>query len=99
MNQDIEDLPQLVKNIIGGAVEYACTHWAGHLRLSPTSEDLVEQIVDLTTNALQNAPPWIEVMSLQNQLGEVIYSMNSLLDWLDKVSSSHLLLNIKELVY
>ena len=99
MNQDIQDLPQLLENKIGGAVQYACTHWAGHLRLSPTSEDFVDQIVDLVTNTLQNAPPWIEVMSLQNQLGEVIHSMNSLLDWLDKVSSSHLLLNIKELAY
>jgi len=38
-------------------------------------------------------------MSLQNQLGEVIHSMNSLLDWLDKVSGCYLLFNIKELVY
>jgi hypothetical protein len=88
MNQDIQDLPQLLEKKIGGAVQYACTYWARHLRLSPTSEDFTEQVVDLITNTLQNAPPWIEVMSLENQLGEVIHSMNSLLDWLDKVSSS-----------
>ena len=97
-NQDIEDLPQLLEDTIGGDVQYACTYWARHLRLSPTSGDFVKEIVDLTTNTLQNAPPWIEVMSLQNQLGEVINSMNSLLDWLDKVSDCYLLLNIKELL-
>jgi len=97
MNQDIQDLPQLLESKIGNAVQYACTYWAGHLGLSPTSEGFADQIVDLITNMLQNAPPWIEVMSLGNQLGEVIHSMNSLLDWLDNVSGSYLLLNIKSL--
>ena len=99
MNQGIEDLPQLLEDTIGSDVQYACIYWAGHLRLSPTSGDIVEEIVDLATTTLQNAPPWIEVMSLQNQLGEVIHSMNSLLDWLDKVSDCYLLLNMKELLY
>ena len=94
MNQDILDPSQLLENKIGGAVQYACTYWVRHLRLSPTSEDFAEQIIDLATNMLQNAPPWIEVMSLKNQLGEVIHSMNSLLDWPDRVSNSYLLLNL-----
>ena len=97
MNQDIQDLTQLLEDTVGGAVQYACTYWARHLRLSLTSGDFVE-VVDLATKTLQNAPPWIEVMSLQNQLGEVIHSMNSLLDWLDKVSDCYLLL-VKELLY
>ena len=88
MNQDIQDLQKLLEKKIGGAVQYACTYWAGHLGLSLTSDDFAEKIVDLATNTLQNAPSWIEVMSLENQLGEVINSMNSLLDWLDKVSNS-----------
>ena len=94
MNQDIQDLPHLLENRIGGAVQYACAYWAGHLRLSPTSEDFAEQIIDLVTNTLQNAPPWIEVMSLENQLGEVIHYMNSLLDWLDEVGGFYLLLKM-----
>jgi hypothetical protein len=36
MNQDIQDLPQLLENKIGGAVQYACAYWARHLGLSPT---------------------------------------------------------------
>ena len=99
MNQEIQDLPQLLENNLGGGVQYACTYWAGHLKLSPTSRHFTEQIVDLATGVLCNAPAWIEVMSLENHLGEVIHSMNSLLDWLDKVSGPYLLLNIKELLY
>jgi len=98
MNQDIQDLPQLLENKIGSAVQYACTYWAGHLRLSPTSEDFTEQTVDLATKTLENSPSWIEVMSLGDQLGEVIHSMNSLLDWLDKVSNSYFLLSMKEML-
>jgi archaellum biogenesis ATPase FlaH len=86
-NQDIWDLPQLLENKLGGAVRYACTYWAGHLRLSPTSGDLAGQTIDSVTYTLKNAPAWIELMSLESQLGEVINSMNSLLDWLDKVSN------------
>jgi len=86
MNQDIQDLQQLLEGRIGGAVQYACTYWAGHLGLSPTSEDFAEEIIDLATNVLQNSCPWVEVMSLHNQLGEVVNSMNRLLDWLEKVS-------------
>jgi len=99
MNQDIQDLAQLLEEKIGGAVQYACTYWTGHLGLSPTSEDFAGQIINLALKTLQNAPPWIEVMSLQNQLGEVIHSMNSLLDWLNKVSGSYLLLNMNMLFY
>jgi len=37
-------------------------------------------------------------MSLGNHLEEVIHSMNSLLDWLDKVSDSFLPLSVTEVV-
>ena len=99
MNQDILNLPQLLENRIGGAIGYACTYWAEHLKLSPTSGNSAEQIINLATNMLLNSPPWIEVMSLESHLEEVIHSMNSLLDWLDKVSCSYLPLNIKEFIY
>ena len=99
MNQDIVDLPQLLRNNIGAAIVYACTYWARHLKLTAASEDFAGQIVDLATNMLQNSPPWIELMSLINHLEEVIHSMNSLLDWLDKVSGSYLLFSIKVYIY
>ena len=43
---------------------------------------------------LKSAPPWIEVMSLENHLGEVVHSIYGLLDWLDKVSGSLLSPNV-----
>ena len=95
MNQDILDLPQLLENKISGAVEYACTYWAEHLGLSPPHLAFADQIIDLVTSMIRNAPPWIEVMSLKNQLEEVINSMNSLLDWLRRVSYSYLPLNLR----
>jgi hypothetical protein len=90
MNQDEADLPQLLENKLGGAVRYACSYWARHLELIPAYGDYVPPIIVSVTKMLRNAPPWIEVMSLDNQLEEVIHSMYSLLAWLDKVSGSFL---------
>ena len=99
MNQEVFNLPQLLKHKLGGALQYACNHWARHLRLSPTSSnDETYQVIILAINVLESAPQWIELMSLQNHLDEVIYSMHGLLDWIDKVSSSSLLLNVKRLI-
>ena len=88
MNQDVPDLLQLLENKLGGAVRYACHHWARHLKSSPESGSYVHQVAVLVVEMLRGAPPWIEVMSLETRLEEVIHSMNSLLDWLSKVSSS-----------
>jgi hypothetical protein len=85
MNQDVLDLPRLLENKLGGPVQYACGYWARHLEQSPTSGDYVRQVTISVTKVLENAPPWIEVMSLENRLGEVIRSMYTLLAWLDKV--------------
>ena len=90
MNQVIVDSPQLLENKLGGALRYACSHWAEHLNLSPTSGDYVHQAVVSAIGMLERAPPWIEVMSLENRLEEVIHSVHGLLDWLDKVSDSSL---------
>ena len=98
MNQDIVDLPQLLENRLGG-VRYACSYWARHIELSPTSGDTLDQIVVSTTKMLRSSGlPWIEVMSLENQLEEVAHSMHCLLDWLDnpKVSESALLLDMMD---
>jgi len=100
MNQDMPNLQQLLKDKLGGALQYACGYWARHLRLSPTEvNDQTFQIIGSATSVLKNAPLWIEVMSLENHLDEVIYSMYGLLDWLDKVSCSLLLSNVKDLIY
>ena len=99
MNQDVHNLPQLLENKLGSGIQYACTYWARHLRLSPTPSDHTNQAIDLLTNVLKSAPQWIEVMSLEGHLEEVIHSMNGLLDWLNKVSGSLLLPNLMGLIY
>jgi hypothetical protein len=86
INRDVHDLPQLLENKLGGAVRYACSYWARHLQLSPTSGEHVHQVIDLAIAMLESAPPWIEVMSLEGRLEDVIHSMYDLLDWLDRVS-------------
>ena len=99
MNHDVPDLQQLLENKLGGAMRYACSHWARHLKLSPTFGNHVDQVITLATNVLQNAPLWIEVMSLENHLEEVIHSMYSLLNWLPDVSSSLLSPTVEEFIY
>jgi hypothetical protein len=89
MNQGIHDLPQLLENKLGSGVRYACSYWAKHLELCPPSKsNHFFQIFSSTHKMLKNAPLWIEVMSLENQLEEVIHSMYGLLAWLDKVGGS-----------
>ena len=83
-NQDVRDLPQLLENKLGGAVRYACGYWARHLKLSRSPD--IRPIINSITKILNNGTPWIEVMSLENRLEDVIYSMYDLLDWLDDVS-------------
>ena len=84
MNQDVRSLSQLLENKLGGGVRYACSHWARHLKSSRLSG--APEAVTLTISVLKSAAPWIEVMSLENRLGEVIHSMNSLRRWLPHVS-------------
>jgi len=87
MNQDIPNLHVLLELKLGGGLQYACIHWARHLRFSPISNgNYIDQVILSAINMLKGAPPWIEVMSLENQLEEVIHSMYGLLDWLDRVS-------------
>jgi len=86
MNQEVLDLSQQLEDKLGSAMRYACSHWARHLALSSLSGDHTNQVINSATNVLKIAPLWIEVMSLENNLGEVIHSMNNLLSWLDKVS-------------
>jgi len=86
MNQDVVDLPQLLEDKVDKAMQYACTYWARHLRLSPVSGGHLDQTIILTIDMLKRAPLWVEVMSLENHLEEVIHSMNMVLDWLDQVS-------------
>jgi hypothetical protein len=86
MNREAHDIPQLLENKLGGAVRYACSYWARHLSLSPTSGEHVRRIIASAIRMLKSAPPWIEVMSLEGRLEDAIHSMYGLLAWQDNVS-------------
>jgi len=98
LNKDVPDLPQLLEAKLGGGTQYACRYWALHLRFIPTSDYRIGQVIVSVTRMLENAPLWIEVMNLENQLEDTIHSMYTLLDWLDKVSHFLLLPNEEELI-
>jgi len=86
MNRDIVNIPELLEDKVGGALRYACGHWAMHVQLSPTTDDFSVQLIASVTEFFENnALPWIEVMSLENGLEDVIHSINCIFDWLDKV--------------
>jgi hypothetical protein len=86
MNRDVVNLPDLLEDKVGGALRYACGHWARHVRLSPTTGG---HTITLVASAIEffktNAVPWIEIMSLENRLESVVRSIYNLLDWINMV--------------
>ena len=76
-------LPELLENKLGSALRYACRYWALHTRSSPTTDDFAVRLIDSATEFFKNnGIPWIEVMSLENRLEDVIHSIHNLFDWI-----------------
>ena len=98
MNQDVLNLPELLEDNVGSAARYACGYWTMHFRSSPTTGNYALQLISSATEFFDaNAIQWIEVMSLENRLEHVIYSIHNLFNWLDMVCAqdrctSHLLI-------
>ena len=87
MNQDFPDLPQLLRDKLGSGSRYACKYWSAHLLVSSTSGKYGGWLVASTSRFFDHGVfPWMEVMSLEGRLEDVIHSMNHLLDWLSKVN-------------
>ena len=86
MNRDVANIPELLEDNVGNASRYACAYWAMHIRCSPTDKDNAARLITSTTEFfMRNALPWIEVMSLENRLGDVVHNINNLVDWLSTV--------------
>ena len=86
MNQDVTDLEKLLGDKVESATRYACGYWAMHVRSSPTTGDHPHRLITSATEFFRaNGIQWIEVMSLENQLEDVIHSINNLFDWFDMV--------------
>jgi len=91
MNQDIPDLPELLRDKLGSGLRYACKYWSAHLLSSSTSREYSNRLIASTSLFFDHSVfPWMEVMSLEGCLEDVIHSMNHLLDWLGKVSGTSL---------
>ena len=88
MNRDVAELPELLEDKVGSALRYACRYWALHVRSSSTADDFAVRLVDSATEFFKNnAIPWIEVMSLENRLEDVIYCIHNLFGWIAMVST------------
>jgi len=85
MNRDAPNVTELLEDKVGGALRYACSYWAMHVRSSPIDNGDVIRLITSATQFFKNPLPWIEIMSLDNQLEGVIHSINSLIDWLGTV--------------
>ena len=89
MNQDVPNRPQLLRDKLGSGLRYACRYWSTHLLSSSSSEKHSKWLIAPTSLFFNRAVfPWMEVMSLEGNLEDVIHSMNHLLDWLGKVSGT-----------
>ena len=89
MNQDIPDLPQLLRDKLGSGLRYASKYWSLHLLSSPTSGEYGNRLITSTSLFFDRTVfPWMKVMSLEGHPEDVVHSMQHLLDWLNKVSGS-----------
>jgi hypothetical protein len=90
MNQDIPDPSQLLEDRLGSGLRYACKYWSTHLLLSSTSGEYRSRSVASVSRFFDRGVfPWMEIMSLEGRLEDVVYSMNHMLEWLVKVSHTH----------
>ena len=86
MNRDVANLPDLLENKVGSALQYACRYWALHVLSSPTRGSYVHRLIASATGFFKNnAIPWIELMSLENSLESVIHNIHNFLDWISMV--------------
>jgi len=88
MNQDVPDRPRLLMDKLGGGLRYVCRYWSMHLLFSSSGERGNWLIAPTSLFFNHAVFPWMEIMSIEGHLEGVIHSMNHLLDWLGKVSST-----------
>ena len=87
MNRDVPDRPRLLMDKLGSGLRYACKYWSTHLSFSPSSGAHQSRLITSTSPFFDHTLfPWVEIMSLEDNLEGVIHSMNHLLVWLGEVS-------------
>ena len=87
MNADVVDLTARRKQRIGDAVEYACWFWTDHLSLASKAGEYVDLILHPLKEFFENhVLLWVEIFSVADSLGDVVYSICRVQQWLVDVS-------------
>jgi hypothetical protein len=87
MNSDIKDLPKRQAEHVGPALAYACRSWAKHLSSSRGTDADIGSIVESVMHFFEHhLLSWLEVLSIEGNLGVAIYSLRDVRSWLTHVS-------------
>jgi len=83
LNQEVEDLPERIKDHISPALEYACKFWHNHL--TETRDDITCILDALCDFLKQKFLPWLEVVSVLGTAREAVVALGKLILWLQEV--------------
>ena len=83
LNQEVKDLSDRVKDHISPALEYACKSWYHHI--AKTGEDVVYTLEALYLFLKEKFLPWLEVISVLEAVRDVVFGLENLVVWLQKV--------------
>jgi hypothetical protein len=88
MNRDVEDLDVRRKRFVSGALEYACRFWTDHISLASKTGEDIELMLDLLKEFFKDRfLLWIEVVSILEDLGITIYSLQRVQGWVQSMST------------
>ncbi|KAG8916071.1 hypothetical protein FRC02_004241, partial [Tulasnella sp. 418] len=79
LNSEITDREGMLNRHVPPHLMYACLHWAYHLELAASNEEL-EQEVEIFAKSL-NVLYWLEILSLAEKLSNGIHLLKSALGW------------------
>jgi len=85
LNQEVEDLPDRIKNYISPALEYACRSWYNHLTRIKKEEDIASVLDALRVFMKQKFLPWLEVVSVLGVTKGAIIALRELRQWFQEV--------------
>jgi len=97
LNQEVEDLPDRVKDHISPALEYACRSWCNHLsKMGVRKEEDISCVLNVLRHFLeQKFLPWLEVVSILGGARDAVVAVSELGKWFSEVCLT-LLCNIAQ---
>ena len=83
LNEEVEDLPERVKDHISAALEYACRSWYNHL---PKTKGDTTHILNALHEFLEEKfLPWLEIASVLGAVRDAVVALEKLILWLQEV--------------